>query len=129
MESLPVLDIDEFFIVEPIACDPLELPKYPPSKEFDAKKLMDVEAGRRREAIKKRNNHEFGREVPKHSKGMPHLEANAESQNRLSRGRPGDYFCHYRWKRAGRRPCRSFLEWSPEIFLSTLAAGELVVHT
>ncbi|KAK8951500.1 putative serine/threonine-protein kinase [Platanthera zijinensis] len=81
----------DFFTVEPIACDPSELPKYPPSKEFDAKKLMDVEAGRRREANKKRNNHEFGREVPKHSKGMQRLEANAESQNENARSSSAKY--------------------------------------
>lgn len=35
----------QFFTTEPVACDPSSLPKYPPSKEFDAK-LRDEEARR-----------------------------------------------------------------------------------
>nr|XP_011464923.1 PREDICTED: probable serine/threonine-protein kinase At1g09600 isoform X2 [Fragaria vesca subsp. vesca] len=37
----------EFFTTVPLPCDPSTLPKYPPSKEFDAK-LRDEEARRRR---------------------------------------------------------------------------------
>ncbi|CAI9089393.1 OLC1v1023959C1 [Oldenlandia corymbosa var. corymbosa] len=36
----------EYFKTEPFACDPSSLPKYPPSKEFDAK-LRDEDAKRR----------------------------------------------------------------------------------
>ncbi|XP_054790428.1 probable serine/threonine-protein kinase At1g54610 [Prosopis cineraria] len=39
----------EFFTMEPLACDPSSLPKYPPSKEIDAK-LRD-EATRRQRAV------------------------------------------------------------------------------
>lgn len=38
--SLTVLIIDflrQFFTTNPLACDPSSLPKYPPSKEIDAK--------------------------------------------------------------------------------------------
>jgi hypothetical protein len=28
---------DQFFRTKPLACDPSSLPKYPPSKEYDAK--------------------------------------------------------------------------------------------
>jgi hypothetical protein len=35
----------QFFTTKPFACDPSSLPKYPPSKEFDAK-LRDEEARR-----------------------------------------------------------------------------------
>ncbi|XVE66190.1 hypothetical protein DITRI_Ditri08aG0060700 [Diplodiscus trichospermus] len=37
----------EFFTTQPLACDPSSLPKYPPSKEIDAK-LRDEEARRQR---------------------------------------------------------------------------------
>ncbi|CAA0808654.1 Protein kinase superfamily protein [Striga hermonthica] len=40
----------EFFNTEPFACDPSTLPKYPPSKEIDAK-LREEEARRRQGAI------------------------------------------------------------------------------
>lgn len=43
----------EFFTTKPFACDPSSLPKYPPSKEIDAK-LRDEEA-RRQEAVARRS--------------------------------------------------------------------------
>nr|GFD15961.1 probable serine/threonine-protein kinase At1g54610 [Tanacetum cinerariifolium] len=44
----------EFFMTKPYACDPSSLPKYPPSKEMDAK-LRDEEARRLRAAGKNTN--------------------------------------------------------------------------
>ncbi|XP_010912690.1 probable serine/threonine-protein kinase At1g54610 [Elaeis guineensis] len=41
----------EFFRSMPLACDPSSLPKYPPSKEYDAK-LRDEEARRQKAAVK-----------------------------------------------------------------------------
>ncbi|XP_020252982.1 probable serine/threonine-protein kinase At1g54610 isoform X2 [Asparagus officinalis] len=41
----------EFFTTEPLACDPSSLPKYPPSKEYDAK-LRDQESRRQKAASK-----------------------------------------------------------------------------
>ena len=38
-------DVYQFFTVEPYACEPSSLPKYPPSKEMDAK-LRDEQAKR-----------------------------------------------------------------------------------
>lgn len=35
----------QFFVTKPYACEPSSLPKYPPSKEMDAK-LRDEEARR-----------------------------------------------------------------------------------
>lgn len=35
----------QFFSIKPLPCDPSSLPKYPPSKEFDAK-VRDEEARR-----------------------------------------------------------------------------------
>jgi hypothetical protein len=40
-----VLDICQFFTADPLPCDPLSLPKFPPSKEFDVKR-RDKEATR-----------------------------------------------------------------------------------
>ncbi|KAM0972130.1 hypothetical protein ACFX2H_019674 [Malus domestica] len=41
----------EFFSTHPLPCDPADLPKYPPSKEFDAK-LRDEEKRRKADAFK-----------------------------------------------------------------------------
>ncbi|KAI3759535.1 hypothetical protein L6452_07422 [Arctium lappa] len=79
----------EFFTTEPYACEPSELPKYPPSKELDVK-LRDEEARRQRglngksQAVdgnkKTRTRDRVGRAVP-----AP--EANAEIQSNLDRWR------------------------------------------
>ncbi|GAB2288183.1 hypothetical protein Dimus_022524 [Dionaea muscipula] len=37
--------VDQFFTTNPLPCDPSSLPKYPPSKELNAK-MRDEEAGR-----------------------------------------------------------------------------------
>ncbi|XP_022973431.1 probable serine/threonine-protein kinase At1g54610 [Cucurbita maxima] len=42
----------EFFRTEPLPCDPSSLPKYPPSKEFDAKLRNEEERKRKAEAVK-----------------------------------------------------------------------------
>ncbi|KAK4486932.1 hypothetical protein RD792_006244 [Penstemon davidsonii] len=47
--SFGVTDVDWFFQTNPLACDPSSLPKYPPSKEIDAK--LREEETRRRGAI------------------------------------------------------------------------------
>ncbi|KAJ3696765.1 hypothetical protein LUZ61_000470 [Rhynchospora tenuis] len=44
----------DFFRTKPLACDPSALPKYPPSKEYDAK-LRDEEARKQRAAHKGRS--------------------------------------------------------------------------
>ncbi|KAF5752227.1 putative serine/threonine-protein kinase [Tripterygium wilfordii] len=76
----------EFFTTKPYACEPSSLPKYPPSKEMDAK-LRDEEARRLRAAgranpdgIKKTR-----RERP--IRAIPAPEANAELQANLDRRR------------------------------------------
>ncbi|XP_020553184.1 probable serine/threonine-protein kinase At1g54610 isoform X2 [Sesamum indicum] len=70
----------EFFTTKPYACDPSSLPKYPPSKEMDAKR-RDEEARRLRAAgkaqadgVKKTRTRERG------MRAMPAPEANAELQ-------------------------------------------------
>ncbi|KAK1422402.1 hypothetical protein QVD17_25499 [Tagetes erecta] len=100
LESLLAIDPDErgsaaaslnsdFFCTEPYACEPSELPKYPPSKELDVK-LRDEEARRRKVLTAKsqvvdgdnktRTRDHVGRAIP-----AP--EANAEIQSNLDRWR------------------------------------------
>ncbi|KAL2229824.1 UNVERIFIED_CONTAM: putative serine/threonine-protein kinase [Sesamum indicum] len=77
----------EFFTTKPYACDPSSLPKYPPSKEMDAKR-RDEEARRLRAAgkaqadgVKKTRTRERG------MRAMPAPEANAELQANIDRRR------------------------------------------
>ncbi|XP_061375984.1 probable serine/threonine-protein kinase At1g09600 [Gastrolobium bilobum] len=69
---------NEFFTAKPLPCDPSTLPKYPPSKEFDAK-LREEEA-RRRRATNKGHEQESVRRNFKESKAVPAPDANAELQ-------------------------------------------------
>ncbi|KAK4759211.1 hypothetical protein SAY87_022342 [Trapa incisa] len=73
----------EFFSTKPYACDPSSLPKYPPSKEMDAK-LRDEEARRLRAATK---GHVDGVKKTRRARAMPAPEANAELQSNLDRRR------------------------------------------
>ncbi|KAG8372994.1 hypothetical protein BUALT_Bualt12G0124900 [Buddleja alternifolia] len=77
----------EFFTTKPFACDPSSLPKYPPSKEMDAKR-RDEEARRLRAAgkaqadvVKKTRARDRG------MRAMPAPEANAELQANIDRRR------------------------------------------
>ncbi|KAL2458562.1 putative serine/threonine-protein kinase [Forsythia ovata] len=77
----------EFFRTKPYACDPSSLPKYPPSKEIDAKR-RDEEARRLRatgranaEGVKKTRT----RERP--MRAIPAPDANAELQANIDRRR------------------------------------------
>ncbi|XP_010260205.1 PREDICTED: probable serine/threonine-protein kinase At1g54610 isoform X2 [Nelumbo nucifera] len=67
----------EFFITKPLACDPSSLPKYPPSKEFDAK-VRDEEARRQGAAWGKGQRSDLERKVPRESRAVPAPDANAE---------------------------------------------------
>ncbi|KAJ8484232.1 hypothetical protein OPV22_016717 [Ensete ventricosum] len=68
----------EFFRTKPLACDPSSLPKYPPSKEYDAK-LRDEEIRRQRaEATKGRS--ETAGPGRRETKGMAMPGANMELQ-------------------------------------------------
>ncbi|KAJ3681426.1 hypothetical protein LUZ60_015915 [Juncus effusus] len=71
----------EFFNTKPYACDPSSLPKYPPSKEYDAK-LRDEEARRQRAAAVKVQDSDIRR------KQLPVPDANAELQHKLSQVNP-----------------------------------------
>ncbi|KAH9683264.1 protein kinase domain-containing protein [Citrus sinensis] len=74
----------EFFTTKPYACDPSSLPKYPPTKEMDAK-LRDEEA--RRAAGKANAEAKKARSRDRAARAMPAPEANAELQANLDRRR------------------------------------------
>ncbi|KAL3727535.1 hypothetical protein ACJRO7_032294 [Eucalyptus globulus] len=74
----------EFFTTKPYACEPSSLPKYPPSKEMDAK-LRDEEARRLRAAGK--GNIDGVKKTRPRPRAMPAPEANAELQANLDRRR------------------------------------------
>ncbi|XP_021894091.1 probable serine/threonine-protein kinase At1g09600 [Carica papaya] len=67
----------EFFTTKPLPCDPLSLPKYPPSKEFDAK-IRDEEARRQGPAGGKGQRLELERRGTRESRAVPAPDANAE---------------------------------------------------
>ncbi|KAK3039018.1 hypothetical protein RJ639_027503 [Escallonia herrerae] len=77
----------EFFTTKPYACDPLSLPKYPPSKEMDAK-LRDEESRRLRAAGKANaDGAKKSRMRDRTARAFPAPEANAELQANLDRRR------------------------------------------
>ncbi|KAK7313020.1 hypothetical protein VNO77_37350 [Canavalia gladiata] len=66
----------EFFTTKPLPCDPSSLPKYPPSKEFDAK--VRDEARRQGAAGSKGQRHDLERRGARESRAVPAPDANAE---------------------------------------------------
>ncbi|XP_019198905.1 PREDICTED: probable serine/threonine-protein kinase At1g54610 isoform X2 [Ipomoea nil] len=77
----------EFFRTKPYACEPSSLPKYPPSKEMDAKR-RDEEARRLR--VAGRTNADVvrrSRQRDRATKAIPAPEANAELQANIDRRR------------------------------------------
>ncbi|XP_078445583.1 putative serine/threonine-protein kinase At1g54610 isoform X1 [Wolffia australiana] len=79
-----------FFTTEPYACEPSSLPKYPPSKELDAK-IRDEEARRARAQSGRYNPNGSRKSRPRERppRAMPAPEANAELQANLDRQRKG----------------------------------------
>lgn len=75
----------EFFTTEPYACDPSSLPKYPPSKEMDAKRRDDE--ARRVRAASKAQGVGTKRTRARPVRAYPAPEANAELQPNLDRRR------------------------------------------
>ncbi|GJX43350.1 probable serine/threonine-protein kinase [Tanacetum coccineum] len=81
----------EFFTTKPFPCDPSSLPKYPPSKEFDAK-IRDEEARRQAAAggkVHHRNDPE--RRGTRESRAAPAPEANAELVSSLQKRQGQSY--------------------------------------
>ncbi|XP_057439440.1 probable serine/threonine-protein kinase At1g54610 [Lotus japonicus] len=78
----------EFFTTEPYACDPSSLPKYPPSKEMDAKR-RDDEMRRQRAAGKAQadGSKKHHRTRDRAVKAFAAPEANAELQSNIDRRR------------------------------------------
>ncbi|KAL3582896.1 hypothetical protein D5086_017228 [Populus alba] len=77
----------EFFTTKPYACDPSSLPKYPPSKEMDAK-LRDEESRRLRAVGKaSADGMKKARSRDRVARAIPAPEANAELQANLDRRR------------------------------------------
>ncbi|KAF5479419.1 hypothetical protein F2P56_000239 [Juglans regia] len=70
----------EFFTTEPLPCDPSSLPKYPPSKEFDAK-LRDQEEKRRKAETVKGRGSEYVRRGLGDTKVVPTPEFTAQGQS------------------------------------------------
>ncbi|KAF5460972.1 hypothetical protein F2P56_020804 [Juglans regia] len=66
----------EFFTTKPLPCDPASLPKYPPSKEFDAK--VRDEARRQGAAGSKGQRLDLERRGTRESRAVPAPDANAE---------------------------------------------------
>ncbi|XP_077251054.1 putative serine/threonine-protein kinase At1g54610 [Tasmannia lanceolata] len=73
-----------FFTTKPLACDPSILPKYPPSKEFDAK-IRDEEARRQGATGGKMQRFDLERKGPRESRAVPAPDANAELPLALQR--------------------------------------------
>ncbi|KAK2999920.1 hypothetical protein RJ639_024238 [Escallonia herrerae] len=78
----------EFFTTKPLPCDPSSLPKYPPSKEFDAK-LREEEARRQRAAAKQGHGSESSKRGSIGSKAVPAPDANAELQASIQKRQGG----------------------------------------
>ncbi|KAK1567985.1 hypothetical protein Q3G72_019000 [Acer saccharum] len=73
----------EFFTTQPLACDPSSLPKYPPSKEIDAK-LRDEEIRRQRAVGGRDHRDDLGRSGRKDSLSIPN-NANSELDASMQR--------------------------------------------
>ncbi|XP_073007494.1 probable serine/threonine-protein kinase At1g54610 isoform X1 [Typha latifolia] len=71
----------EFFRTKPLACDPSSLPKFPPSKEYDAK-LRNEESRRQKTVAVYGREPEPARPGRKNSKGVSIPDANVEIQKR-----------------------------------------------
>uniref|UniRef100_A0A7N0UYN3 Protein kinase domain-containing protein n=1 Tax=Kalanchoe fedtschenkoi TaxID=63787 RepID=A0A7N0UYN3_KALFE len=77
----------EFFKTKPYACDPSSLPKYPPTKEMDAKR-RDDETRRQRAATRTQGDLKKSRHRDRlPARAMPAPEANAELQTNIDRRR------------------------------------------
>lgn len=67
----------EFFTAKPLPCHPSSLPKYPPSKEYDAK-MRDDEMRRNKAGGAKARGVETMRKGTRESRAQPEPDANAE---------------------------------------------------
>jgi len=89
----------EFFRTKPLACEPSSLPKYPPSKEYDAK-LRGKEAMRQNNAVaaiggKGSLSVKPGRNEPQPVEGQDAIGGTADHQRRQMRNNPKSSSQHY----------------------------------
>ncbi|XWS63420.1 hypothetical protein CRYUN_Cryun06bG0095600 [Craigia yunnanensis] len=77
----------EFFTTQPFACDPSSLPKYPPSKEIDAK-LRDEEARRQRAVGSRGSRVDMERRGQKEPLAIPSSNTNTEVVTSMQRRPP-----------------------------------------
>ncbi|CAL9770439.1 unnamed protein product [Musa acuminata subsp. burmannicoides] len=75
---------NEYFTTKPLVCDPSSLPKYPPSKEFDAKR-RDEEARRQGASRGKVYRPDLEKRGQKESRAIPAPDANAELASSMQR--------------------------------------------
>ncbi|KAG9457009.1 hypothetical protein H6P81_001517 [Aristolochia fimbriata] len=75
---------NEFFTTRPLPCEPSSLPKYPPSKELDAK-LREEEARTQREAANKGQGADSMSRGPRDTKAMQAADANVEPQGSIQK--------------------------------------------
>lgn len=74
----------EFFTTKPLPCDPSALPKYPPSKEIDARR-REQEARRRQALESRRDQAGQGSQGPQESVSNPSAKVNAEFVSSLQK--------------------------------------------
>ncbi|XP_057817783.2 probable serine/threonine-protein kinase At1g54610 isoform X1 [Cryptomeria japonica] len=85
----------EFFTTKPLPCDPSSLPKYPPSKEFDAK--IRAEEARRSHFVRQRaaggrgHGPEAARRVSKLPRAAPTPDGASESMAPAQKQRPSSH--------------------------------------
>ncbi|MBA0711782.1 hypothetical protein Golax_010929 [Gossypium laxum] len=77
----------EFFTTQPLACDPSSLPRYPPSKEIDAK-LRDEEARRQRAVESRGSRVDMERRGQKEPLAVPAFKSNTEFATSTQRRQP-----------------------------------------
>ncbi|KAG8066864.1 hypothetical protein GUJ93_ZPchr0004g40236 [Zizania palustris] len=84
----------EFFTAKPYSCDPSSLPKYPPSKEYDAK-IRDEEARRKRMVGLKGQGNETGRrkqhQAPNENGDLQQRRAQANRKGNSHKFTPVNY--------------------------------------
>ncbi|KAL1179785.1 hypothetical protein V6Z11_A03G183600 [Gossypium hirsutum] len=77
----------QFFTTQPLACDPSSLPRYPPSKEIDAK-LRDEEARRQRAVESRGSRVDMERRGQKEPLAVPASKSNTEFTTSMQRRQP-----------------------------------------
>ncbi|KAL5215119.1 hypothetical protein ABZP36_004271 [Zizania latifolia] len=84
----------EFFTAKPYSCDPSSLPKYPPSKEYDAK-IRDEEARRKKTVALKGQDNETGRkkqhQAPNENGDLQQRRAQANRKGNSHKFTPVNY--------------------------------------